>query len=398
MASKKQLKELFTFSNSERKGIIILSILLILVIIANSTVSYFFDDQAEDTSQFQKEITEFEANLTQRKEGTYLSRLDKFIIARYDTIKLYKFNPNNLAAQEWQKLGFTEKQQKTITNYLDKGGKFYDRDDFRKIYGIRRKQFEIIEPYLDLPEKSNYPQRFSRSKYYKKDNYNKYEKITYQPDSLFNFDPNTASISDWKHLGFSEKQAKSIGNYLSKGGKFYKKEDLKKIYTVKEEQYLAVADFIQIKKTGNPKEGKTYEKKTDTSNIVVYLNEFSLEEFINLGGFWKYNAKKIVSFRTQAGGFLYKEQLLDLWGMKKKYYDNIKQKIVINTSKIDKIRVNFADKKEFATHPYLSFSQARQIIEFRDKHGFIKDINLLRTRKVLSKTTFNKIKPYLTVK
>jgi len=394
MATKDEIKELFSFSKSESRGIIILSIILLLIIISSNSVGYFFENEPEDLSEFQADIKEFEASLVPKEEDSYLSRLDKFIIARYDTINLYKFNPNNLEQDEWRRLGFTDKQQKTITNYIAKGGKFYDVDDFRKMYGLRRKQFEILEPYIDLPKESSYPQEFRKNKYYKKD---KHERDVLKPDSLFIFDPNTASISEWKHLGFSDKQATSISKYLSKGGRFYKKEDLRKIYTVKEEQYLAVEEYIEISTDNKETPKKKYEKK-EYIQVKIYLNKFSEEEFVAAGGFWKYNAKNIISFRNKSGGFLDKAQLLDVWKVKKKYYEKIKNEIIIDKSKIIKIRINFADKKELSSHPYLTYSQAKQIVEFRSKHGFIKNIAILRQEKVISQTTYNKISPYLTTK
>jgi len=46
--------------------------------------------------------------------------------------------------------------------------------------------------------------------------------------SYFKFDPNSLSIDSLMLLGFSEKIAQRMQNYISKGGHFYKKEDVKK--------------------------------------------------------------------------------------------------------------------------------------------------------------------------
>src|SRR5258708_1961142 len=47
---------------------------------------------------------------------------------------------------------------------------------------------------------------------------------------LFYFDPNSLSFDGWKKLGMREKTIITIQKYVSKGGHFYKAEDLKKIY------------------------------------------------------------------------------------------------------------------------------------------------------------------------
>ena len=48
----------------------------------------------------------------------------------------------------------------------------------------------------------------------------------------FRFDPNTVSVEDLQRLGFSPKQAASIDNYRSKGGRFRRKEDFAKSVSV----------------------------------------------------------------------------------------------------------------------------------------------------------------------
>jgi hypothetical protein len=50
------------------------------------------------------------------------------------------------------------------------------------------------------------------------------------PPEFFAFDPNHLADKDWRRLGLSEKQIRSIHNYENKGGSFRRKEDLKKMY------------------------------------------------------------------------------------------------------------------------------------------------------------------------
>jgi DNA uptake protein ComE-like DNA-binding protein len=51
-----------------------------------------------------------------------------------------------------------------------------------------------------------------------------------EPTEVFNFDPNTATSADWKRLGIKNKTIETIQKYLSKGGRFYKPEDITKIW------------------------------------------------------------------------------------------------------------------------------------------------------------------------
>ncbi len=400
MSRKEELKELLTFSRGEKRGIFVLLIIIVLVIIVNLATDFKARNQNVDFSKFEQEIDSFQASLKAREGETYVNRLDKYIIERYDSLTLFKFNPNTTSDADWLKLGLTDKQISTIKNYLTKGGKFYDKDDFRKMYGIRTKQFDILKPYIDLPDKTNYAstdyEHFNKNYDYGK----KPKKSDDMPDDfeVFPFNPNEISDSEWLKLGFTEKQTGTIRNYLNKGGKFRKPEDLQKIYGIKETQYERVKDYIQIPKTDDKKENSTPKTEESSERKMVDINTLSAEEFVALGGFWKYNGVKIAKFRNDIGGFHSKEQLLDVYGVKVEYYERVSDNIIVGKVELKQIRINFADEKELAAHPYLEIHNAKDIIEFRDKHGNFTNINILREKKILSQTTFDKLKPYLTAK
>lgn len=72
----------------------------------------------------------------------------------------------------------------------------------------------------------------------------------------FEFDPNTASEKDFYRLGLSNYTIKSIINYRTKGGVFRKKEDLAKIYSLKQADYERLEPYIAIP------DGNKYTKKT----------------------------------------------------------------------------------------------------------------------------------------
>ena len=68
---------------------------------------------------------------------------------------------------------------------------------------------------------------------------------------FFEFDPNDLSVDKWKHLGLSDKTINTIRKYLNKGGRFYKPEDLKKIYGLKMDWYNRAEPYIKIQKIDN---------------------------------------------------------------------------------------------------------------------------------------------------
>ncbi|MBI3137833.1 MAG: helix-hairpin-helix domain-containing protein, partial [Sphingobacteriales bacterium] len=63
---------------------------------------------------------------------------------------------------------------------------------------------------------------------------------------LFIFDPNTITPEGWQQLGLREKTIKTILNFVSKGGRFRKPIDLKRIYGLFPDEYERLAPFIHI--------------------------------------------------------------------------------------------------------------------------------------------------------
>ncbi|MEA2043147.1 MAG: helix-hairpin-helix domain-containing protein [Bacteroidota bacterium] len=385
MSRKEEIKELFTFTDSERKGFIVLLVILFILITARVVVNRSTKEISPlDSTKFIKEIQDFRATLKAKESDDYLSRLDKYILARYDTINLHSFNPNNLSKEEWLRLGLTEKQIKSIHNYLSKGGKFLSKDDFRRMYGIRTKQFQILEPFIDLPERSygNY------SKSYR--DYSPKNEIP-EPDSLFKFNPNTATVQELEALGLSYKQAKAVDNYRKSGGVFQEKSDFKKIYSLKDKQYSMLENYITIpENTENNKEPEL--KKTK-----VNINTMSVEELKNRGRFWEYHAKNIVNYRNRLGGYSKKEQLLEVYGVKEEYYKKIENDIAPVKKLLNKIHINFSTVSELGKHPYISYYAAKSIVDYRDKNGAFKSIAEIRKFKLVSETSYKKLKPYLTI-
>src|SRR5258708_25763131 len=49
---------------------------------------------------------------------------------------MFPFNPNRLSMQQWEQLGLSERQANVIKHYEAKGGKFYSKDDVKKMYAI----------------------------------------------------------------------------------------------------------------------------------------------------------------------------------------------------------------------------------------------------------------------
>jgi competence ComEA-like helix-hairpin-helix protein len=212
----------------------------------------------------------------------------------------------------------------------------------------------------------------------------------------FYFDPNTVSISDLKKMGFTERQSQTLINYRKSGGVFKKKSDLKKIYGITGKLYSNVESYINIKKHESEKPNKK-NKVIKSVKIIIDINTADTTELIKLQGIGNVLSKRIIKYRDYLGGFFDKKQLLEVYGIKKETYEKIKNNIIIDTTYIHKIDINKADFKIMVKHPYLSYTDTKRIIKFRELSGNFTNILQLKTNNLVSNETYAKIKHYIIV-
>jgi hypothetical protein len=219
----------------------------------------------------------------------------------------------------------------------------------------------------------------------------------------FNFNPNNLSDEEWKRLGLSDKQIKVIHNYEEKGGKFKTKGDVKKMYCIKEEQYLSLEPYISI-----PKEEKRKFVKDSIANssakatpakviepiVLVEINSADSLELITIHGIKGFYAKEIIKYRKLLGGFVSKEQLFELYKFDTLKYNMAEKYIAIDVSQIKKININTCTDKELK-HPYLKWNAVKAIINYRKAHGKFKTIDEIKKTDLVDDETYRKIVPYL---
>ena len=212
----------------------------------------------------------------------------------------------------------------------------------------------------------------------------------------FHFSPDTMKANDWKRLGFSEKQASQIANFQSKGGKFYKKEDLKKIYCVTAETYTILEPYIHTasseKKYESPKEPVLTEKMTHRFE----LNAVDSADLLLIAGIGEKTASRIISYRKKLGGFIRLDQLKEVYSIDDERFSKIEPHLYVNAASIKKININEADFVTLVKHPYIDDYLAKSIVNQRNKSGKYTSLEDMKRKLLIPDELFQKIKPYLT--
>ncbi|MBQ6771933.1 MAG: helix-hairpin-helix domain-containing protein [Bacteroidales bacterium] len=205
----------------------------------------------------------------------------------------------------------------------------------------------------------------------------------------FPFNPNTMTEEEGRRIGLTDKQIRNIINYRDKGGKFYSKNDVAKLYTISEEDFAQLESYIVLpevarKEYAKPKtetkenQNVVEEKKVQKTIPVVDLNTADSALLTELPQIGPYTAARIVAYREKLGGYLNKEQLLEVKGMDEARYNVAAPYIKIGDADVARIDVNRADFKTLVNHPYLNYNQVKRIFNQREKRGMIKDWNQLK--------------------
>lgn len=220
-----------------------------------------------------------------------------------------------------------------------------------------------------------------------------------QRHERFVFNPNTLSAEDAKMLGFPEKLSKTLINFRSKGGKFFKAQDLQKLYGMSPGLYAALEPYVLIpdrkrsfqRDTLYPKQ--SYQTKTFVKNIVE-INAADSLAIVYLKGIGPGFTKRILKYRTLLGGFHSLEQLKEVYGMNDSTYAILTSQIVIDKHQITKIPINAIDLQSLRKHPYFNFQSAQAIINYRSKHGKLAEADLMALG-VIPQEKLALILPYL---
>ncbi len=302
------LREYFTFNRRERRGILLLLILVAALLLWLNLAPLFFSEGKSDRSRFEKDAGEFQRSLAEAKQ---------------DSADESQFN--------------------------------YAQNDYK------------------LPNAKAQAERFR-------------------------FDPNNLPENDWRRLGLSDKQIRAIKNYESKGGKFRKKEDLKKMYCIRPELYASLEPYIAIPPDTTKKEWKSFEKKEIAkAKLLVELNSADTIALDKLNGIGFAFAKRIIRYREKLGGFANKEQLLEVFGMDTARFDGFSENISVDLSLVRRFNMNTATAEEMKKHPYIKFNLANLIVSYRKQHGSYKSVDDIKKLNLVNAELFAKLAPYLAV-
>jgi len=226
----------------------------------------------------------------------------------------------------------------------------------------------------------------------KKRNWSKQKKTFKKPTQLF--DPNALSKEEWMQFGLSEKQASIVLKFTKRG--IHSNDELQKIKFIPKETFENMKQFTRYPTVDNSEVQKDT-KSALNSRPLVNISNATEQDLMNIKGIGPFFARQIIKYQQQLGGFVQKEQLLEVWKMTPEIYALIQDKISCESSVIKQLSINQASAEELQAHPYLNWNQANSIVKMRVQKGGYKSIDEIRQSVIIDQETFEKVRPYLSL-
>jgi DNA uptake protein ComE-like DNA-binding protein len=281
----------------------------------------------------------------------------KFITDASFPANISDFDPNILDQEQWQKLGFSEKQASIILKYKDiVGGQFTSKEQLRKCYAISGEKFSELSSFILLPEtlKKNSSKEF-----------NKAERKEITVTGKFN--PDQFSVNDWLKMGFSERQAAAIlkyKNYL--GGSFVSKEKFKECFIISPENYSKIEPYLLLP-AHTPESfknsGKNYPVKEKIRYYTFDPNQLDAEGWKSFG-FSEKQAITIINYRNRnlQGSFKSMEELQKCFVISSEKFQELRPYVKLNPVSLKKEEIR-QEKTDFSKTD-LNTITFRQLLEF----------------------------------
>ena len=223
------------------------------------------------------------------------------------------------------------------------------------------------------------------------------------------FDPNTISFDGLCSLGMDSMVAGRLVKYRSKGGAFKEAKDISKIYGIDQSWLQQALPYIKIEVHEEDEAIATTKKNpvlpTDSNSRLesnsqtkkLMLNTADSAALEALPWVGPYTAGEIIRLRKRLGGYRSYEQLLSIYKIQEQTIESLVERTLLDTNAVQKININSCGLKPLGMHPYLTWKQAKVILNYREQHGPFRSVKGILNTSVISDSVYSKIAPYLSV-
>ena len=328
------MRRLPFLSRGERRALLLLEWLLVLALVF--ATAYFWRKPASSPS---RSASPADSSLYNTRTPAKDAQPSDYIYGvPEEPVETFPFDPNTADSTQLLRLGLAPWQVRAIYRYRARHGRYHTPDDFKRLPGMTGELWERLGPYVRIAERFRYLEPSAKP----------------VPRTAR---PSTEPLSDSTALVPSPPAKPSV----------------------------AVADSVRDTLSRPEK---------FPSGTVVDINEADTNVLKRIPGIASYRAGKIVEYRQRLGGYIAPEQAMEACEMP----DEVLEWFTVGESQPSRLDINQLTVRQLMRHPYISFYQARDIVEYRKKHGPFASINELHALPSFTDESIERLRPYLECK
>ena len=280
----KWIRELFSFSKKERNGIVGLLFIIFLLLVTGKLIPLFIARDQTDFSKWDAEV------------NAYLARNVKTLTVK-NTLYPAAFNPNNVDSGSLVNMGLPPKLIANWLKYLRKGGRFTDKQGVKKIFGMTPGLYEQLDSFIVMPRlktaKMDAPGDYrSSNKSGASVSRDTFVRQTGPKKDATPVIVQELNSTDSLHLldipGIGPVFASRIIRYRNLLGGYYSVTQLKEVYGMQDERFMAVSPYFTA-------DGSSVKKLNVNFSTV---QELGRHPYVGFSA-----ARKICNLRDKTGKF-----------------------------------------------------------------------------------------------
>lgn len=349
---KRIIRNLHFYTRSERKGILLLCCFIVVVGATGLWINrqkghrppmLTQTDSAARRSLDKPPHRNYRASRTKEAKGTKEAEHRNPFPMSVAEARLHPFNPNDIDSIGLRRLGLPPWVARNVVRYRQRGGRFRQASDFKKIYGLSEGDYNALLPYIDLPVHAAPYERLARD--------------SGQARQTTDGRP----AADGRQI---------THNRLTTDSSTARKDSAR----------LLLPDSLR-----HPPIVKY------APGTVVGLNQADTTELKKIPGIGSYIAARIVAYRQQLGGYYCLEQLRDI----RIDHLQLTDWLHVEPELVKRLPVNTCSLERLNRHPYINFYQARAIVEWRKLNGPLRNLKVLALDDAFTAADIEKISHYV---
>lgn len=269
-------KEFFYLQKNDRQALLVI---LLVIAIALILIFYIGGKNTQTSLSLKDSLQRQEREEMESRRW----KADRYGSLPENRVELFPFDPNTADSTELRRLGLAPWQVRNLYRYRANGGLFRKPSDFARLYGLTRKQYRMMEPFIRIseeyaPASGLFPTHSSEDQTFR-------DTLRY-PVKLREGEQISLNASDTSELrripGIGSAYARAIAAYRDRLGGFYSVQQIEEI-------------------EGVPPEAKKYLKVTSSEVRKLKVNRLNVNQlrkhpYINF-----YQARDIYDFRRLHG-------------------------------------------------------------------------------------------------